>query len=87
MFYRGSTGSFYFTILPYFPVTAILINVFQGIKCFWQCKVFGSVGACLVADNISFDANSDLLHVRYGVLIKESDEDIVDEDHDGVDHL
>ena len=41
----------------------------QGIKSYWQCKVFGSVCACLVADNISFDASSDLLHVRYGVLI------------------
>ena len=59
----------------------------QGIKSYWQCKVFGSVGACLVADNILFDARLDLLHVRYGVLIKESDEDIVDEDHYGVDHL
>ena len=35
----------------------------------------------MVADNISFDG-SNLLHVRYGLLIKESD----DEDINGQDH-
>ena len=36
-----------------------------------------------MADNISFDGSADLLHVRYGVLINESDEDNGDEDHGG----
>ena len=40
----------------------------------------------MVADNISFDG-SNLLHVRYGTLINEiDDEDIEDEDQNGDHH-